>query len=102
MDSVTIEQELSEDKIKLTAAQANVTSAEALLEQAKIARQEYLEGVFKTDESAILSEIAVAEQELRKAKLAYDSSERLVAKGLVKSLQLEADRFAVANAQNQA
>ena len=49
----------------------------------------------------IKSEMAVAEQELRKAKLALQSSQRLVAKGLVKSLQLDADKFAVANAQNQ-
>ncbi len=101
LDSATIEQELSEDRIQVTAAQANVTSAEALLEQAKIARQEYLEGVFKTEESAILSEIAVANQELKKAQLALESSTRLAAKGLIKSLQLDADRFAVVNAQNQ-
>ncbi len=37
----------------------------------------------------------------RKAELAIESSERLVAKGLIKSLQLEADTFAVANAKNQ-
>ncbi len=50
----------------VTAATANVTSAEALVEQAKIAREEYLQGLFKTEESAIQSEIAVAEQELAK------------------------------------
>ncbi len=101
LDSATIEQNLREHKIKVTTAQANVTSAQALVEQAKIARQEYLEGIFKTEESAILSEIAVANQELTKAQLALDSSTRLAAKGLVKELQLEADRFAVANAENQ-
>lgn len=100
LDSSTIVTELREDKIEVTAARANVTSAEALVEQAKIARQEYLEGVFKTEEAAILSEIAVANQELKKNQLALESSTRLVAKGLVKSLQLDADRFAVANAQN--
>ena len=89
----TIEAELREAKIQvITAATANVTSAEALVEQARIAREEYLEGVFKTEESAILSEIAIAEQELRKAQLALESSERLVAKGLVKELQLDADQ----------
>ena len=72
-----------------------------MVEQAKITRQEYLEGVFKTEESTILSEIAVAEQDLRKAKLALESSERLVAKGLVKELQLDADKFAVINAKNR-
>ncbi len=101
LDSSQLEQERKQQRIVLANAEANVTSGEAAVEQAKIAREEYLEGVYMTDEKAIESEIAVAQQELRKAKLAYDSSERLVAKGLVKSLQLQADQFAVANAQNK-
>lgn len=101
LDSSQMEQTLNEDKIRVIAAEANVTTARAQVEQAKIAREEYLEGVYKTEERAILSEKAIAEQELRKAQLALQSSERLVAKGLIKSLQLDADRFAVANARNQ-
>ena len=101
LDSAQLEVELKEDRIEVITAEANVATAAALLEQAEIARQEYLEGVFKTEQKAIESEIAIAEQELRKAQLALGSSERLVAKGLVKSLQLEADQFAVANARNQ-
>ncbi len=101
LDSSQLEQEQKQQRIVLGNAEANVTSGIAAVEQAVIARQEYLEGVYMTDEKAIESEIAVAQQDLRKAKLALDSSERLVAKGLVKSLQLEADQFAVANAQNK-
>ncbi|KAA5538774.1 HlyD family efflux transporter periplasmic adaptor subunit [Roseiconus nitratireducens] len=101
LDSSQLEQELNEDKIEVITAEANVTTAKAAVEQAEIAKQEYLEGVYKTEERAILSEMAVAEQELRKAQLALESTERLVAKGLVNSLQLEADRFAVANAKNK-
>ncbi|TWU06111.1 efflux RND transporter periplasmic adaptor subunit [Stieleria varia] len=101
LDAAALETALKEDKISVIAAEANVTTARAAVEQAKIARQEYLEGVFKTEERAILSEMAVAQQDLRKAQLALGSSQRLVAKGLVKSLQLDADKFAVANARNQ-
>lgn len=101
LDSSNLEIELKEDRIEVITAEANYATAKALVEQAEIAREEYLEGVFKTEERAILSEIAIAEQELRKAQLALGSSERLVAKGLVKSLQLEADNFALANARNQ-
>ncbi|WP_404308576.1 efflux RND transporter periplasmic adaptor subunit [Neorhodopirellula lusitana] len=101
LDSSNLEIELKEDRIEVITAEATYATAKALVEQAKIAREEYLEGVFKTEERAILSEIAIAEQELRKAQLALGSSERLVAKGLVKSLQLEADKFALANARNQ-
>lgn len=101
LDSSNLEVELKEDRIEVITAEAGYATAKALVEQAEIAREEYLEGVFKTEERAILSEIAIAEQELRKAQLALGSSERLVAKGLVKSLQLEADKFALANARNQ-
>ncbi|MCM2370042.1 HlyD family secretion protein [Aporhodopirellula aestuarii] len=101
LDSSNLEMELKEDRIEVITAEANLATAVALLEQAKISRQEYLEGIYETEEKAILSEIAVAEQELRKAQLALQSSERLVAKGLVNALQLEADKFALANTRNQ-
>ncbi len=101
LDSSALEMSLKEKRVVVIGAEANVAAAEALVEQAKIARQEYLEGLYDTDEKLILSEMAIAEQSLRKAQLALNSSERLVAKGLVKALQLEADQFAVANARNQ-
>ncbi|MEM6980349.1 MAG: HlyD family efflux transporter periplasmic adaptor subunit [Planctomycetota bacterium] len=101
LDSSQLEIELKEDRIEVITAEAHMATAVALLEQAQIAREEYLKGVYKTEEKAVLSEIAVAQQEMRKAQLALNSSERLVAKGLVKSLQLEADQFALENARNQ-
>ena len=97
LDSSTLETALNEKRIVVISAEAAVAAAEALVEQAKITRQEYLEGLFQTEESLIQSEMAIAEQNLRKAQLALESTQRLVAKGLVKSLQLEADQFAVAN-----
>ena len=91
---------LRDKRIVVIGAEATVAAAEAAVEQAKIAREEYLEGLFETEERAIQSEMAIAEQDLRKAQLALQSSERLVARGLVKSLQLEADQFAGANSRN--
>lgn len=101
LDDSALKTALREKRIVVIGAEAQVAAAEAAVEQAKIARQEYLEGLFETEERAIQSEMAIAEQELRKAQLALQSSERLVARGLVKSLQLEADQFAVANSRNQ-
>src|SRR5690606_6060653 len=91
---------LRDKRIVVIGAEATVAAAEAAVEQAKISREEYLEGLFETEERAIQSEMAIAEQDLRKAQLALQSTERLVARGLVKSLQLEADQFAVANSRN--
>jgi multidrug resistance efflux pump len=101
LDASELELRKKEQKIQVITATAQVTTAEAVVKQAEIAREEYLQGVFVTEEKTILSEMAISEQNLLKAKLAIQSSERLVAKGLVKSLQLDADRFAVSNAQNK-
>ncbi len=101
IDSSELELQLKEKRIRVISAEAAVTTAEANVEQAKIARQEYLDGVYQTQRKEILGDQAIAEQDLRKNQLVSESSERLVAKGLLKSLQLEADRYAVANAQNR-
>ena len=100
LDDSTWKQALRDKRIVVIGAEAQVAAAEAAVEQAKISRQEYLEGLFETEERAIQSEMALAEQGLRKAQLELQSTERLVARGLVKSLQLEADQFAVANNRN--
>lgn len=101
LDQSKLENDLQQQRIAANAAAARVIGSEGLLQQATIARLEYLEGTYQTEEKTILSEIAVAEQESRKSQLAEASTRRLVAKGLVKSLQLQADTYAVANARNQ-
>ncbi|WP_164102216.1 efflux RND transporter periplasmic adaptor subunit [Candidatus Laterigemmans baculatus] len=100
LDSSQLETELKQQKIIVSNAQAALSSAEATVKQATIARQEYLQGTYTTEEKAIESEIAVAEQELRKAQLNLRSTERMVAKGLVNSLQMTGDQFGVVNAQS--
>lgn len=101
LDTSQLELELKEQKIEVITAEALVSTAKALLEQATIAKTEYLEGIFKTEERAIESEIQIAEQDRNRAKLALGSTARLVAKGLVKELQMDADRYALANANTQ-
>ena len=101
LDSAELELNLKEQKIQVITAESRLATAEAKLEQAKIARQEYLEGVYKTDEKAILAEKARAQQELRQAQLESRSSLRLVAKGVLNELALQANEFAVADAQNK-
>ena len=101
LDSSELELRLKEQKIQVITENARVATAKALVEQAVISKQEYLEGVFMTEEKSLLSEEAIANQNLQKAELALQSSVRLVGKGLMKSLQLEADKYALVNAQNQ-
>ena len=101
LDSSELELRLKEQKIQVITAEARLATSLANVEQAKISREEYLEGVYKTAEKEIFSLKAVAEQKLRIARLNSQSSERLVAKGLLNALTLEANQFSVADAQNQ-
>ncbi len=101
LDSSTFEQDLIQQQIVCNTSQAAVIQAENTLAAAEIARLEYLEGSFRQEEQTILSEIFVAEENLRRAQLAYQSTERLAAKGIVTALQLEGDQFAVEKAKNE-
>ncbi len=100
LDATALDNELKTQRIAVSSAEAAVISSEATVRTAEIALQEYLEGTYLSERKAILSEIAVAEQELRKAELNLDSARRLAAKGMLKGLQIEAEEFSVANAKN--
>ncbi len=100
LDSSAFEDELAAQRITVGNNEALVISSEAAVKQAEISRQEYLDGTYLTERKAILSEIALAQQALRTAELSLSSAERLAAKGTLKSLQIEAEQFAVANARN--
>ena len=100
-DSSSLERELVQQQIVCNTSQASVIQAENTLAAAEISKLEYLEGSFRQEEQTILSEIFVAEENLRRAQLAFQSTERLAAKGIVTSLQLEGDQFAVDKAKNE-
>ena len=100
LDASAFEDELTTQRIAVSGAEATVISSDALVRTAEIALQEYLEGTYLSERKTLLSEIALSEQNLRKAELNLASAERMAAKGLLKSLQIEAENFAVANTKN--
>ena len=101
LDTSELELREKEQRIQVITEEARVATATAKVEQANIAKEEYLQGIFETQKAALESEIQVALQNQTKAKLSLQASERLVAKGLIKDLQLQADRYALANASTQ-
>ena len=101
LDSSSLEQEALAQEINVNSSKAAVVQAEAELEKAKIARIEYLEGTYLQERQIILSEIFVAEEDLRRAEQYLQYSRRLAAKGYVTTLQLEADAFAVEKAKGE-
>ncbi len=100
LDASALDQEAKNQRILVSAAESNVISGDASVSKAEIARQEYLEGTYLTERQVIQSEISVAQQNLRKAELSLQSAERLAAKGTLKPLQIEAEEYAVENAQS--
>ena len=101
LDTSQLELKLKEQRIQVITKEAQVATAEALLKQAEISKKEYLQGIFVTEERAIESEIQIAKQTMTRSTLSLHSTQRLVAKGLVKKLQMQADEYAVANAKTQ-
>lgn len=101
LDSTALEQELVQQQIVCNTKKAAMINAENLFEAAKIAKQEYVEGTFHQEQQTILSEILIAEENLRKAREYVDYSERLAARGYVTAQQLEGDAFAVEKARTE-
>jgi len=99
LDSSGLEQDAKNQRIVVSTVESTLISSEAAVSKAAIAKQEYLEGTYQTEQKTILSEIALAQQGLRKAELSLQSGERLAAKGTLKALQIESEQFAVQNAQ---
>lgn len=99
LDSTALDQEQIQQQIACNTSEALAIQSQNMYEAAKIAKTEYIEATFKQEEQLVLSEVFVAEQAMRTAKSAYDSSFRLALRGIVTSLQLEGDKFAMDKAR---
>ncbi len=100
LDASTLEKERTAQQIVCNTSEALLIQSTNLHETAKIALQEYVNGTFVSSEQTILSEIFVAEENLRRAEGYLKYSEELAARNFYTTLQLEADRFAVEKAKN--
>lgn len=101
LDSSAMDQEVVEQQIKCNSSQAQMIEARNKFEAAKIALEEYTEGIYVQDLEQIKSEIFVAEENLRRAREYVVYSQRLAARGYVTSQQLEGDEFAVEQAATE-
>ena len=95
LDQSKIEDKILQQRIVYETALANKITAESDVAVAEISITEYLEGSYREERSLVEKEIFEAEQSLRKTELSYDSAMRLTAKGVLKGLQLEGEKFAV-------
>ena len=99
-DSSALEQEANRQRIAVNTAEAIMIQAKALYDTAKISKDEYVEGTYNEIRKMIENEIFVAEENLKKAQLSFDSIKRQVARGTLTELQLDGEQFRVQAAQN--
>ena len=93
LDGNEMEKKVDDANINYHNARADMITAEADVSVAEKSIDEYLEATFKEERGTILQEIFDAEQAVKQAELAHRSTTRLAAKGLIKSLQLQGDKF---------
>lgn len=101
LDSASLQEELTTQKISYNSAKAVLVEAQNLYETAVIAKREYEEGTYLQERQVIESEVFVAEENRNRAKEYYEYSKKLAAKGYVNELQLEADSFAVEKSEKE-
>ncbi len=100
LDSSALHDQLITQRIAVASAQALLISSEAAVRTAEISLQEYLEGTYQADRTAILGQIDLAKQQLLTSELKLASAERLEEKGLLQPTQVQAEVFANSNAKD--
>jgi len=99
LDSSALENDALKQKSVVEIARAAKIQAESDHENAVKAYDEYEWGKYKIDEAQIRADLAVAEENQRRADDTVRYSKQLLEKGYITKLQLEADNFAAEKAK---
>lgn len=99
LDDSALQKDLLTQRIDVHQAKAALVQAEADVEAAKLAMDEYLSGSYRQDLEQLEGAVFVARENLRRAEEYHDYSKKLAVKGYVSETQLEADAFAVEKSQ---
>ena len=101
LDDASLQKDLLRQRISVHQSKATLVKANADVEAATLALQEYLSGSFRENEEQLESAEFVAKENLRRAQEYLVYSKKLAAKGYVSEAQLEADQFAVEKARKE-
>ncbi len=99
LDDSLIEENITRQQITVERAIANQIIAKSEVDVAVTNIEEYKNGTYLEERSAIEKEIFDAEERVKKSQLAYESAERMASKGMFGTLQLEGEQFAVESAR---
>ncbi len=100
LDSSSLGLEENSQKILVSNRESLLAQAENALRAAEIAKTEYLEGLYVSQEKLVLTEKMVAEQALKTAEQGVKSAQSLFEKNIITGLQLQAAEVALQNAEN--
>jgi len=98
LDDSALQTELLQQDIVCNNSHSLLIEAQADVEAAGLALEEYGSGTFKQEKEQLESAEFVAQENLRRAEEYLRYSEQLAERGYVSEVQLEADRFAVEKA----
>ena len=99
LDASALEDQINSQRIAYEKARSAMIQAEKDYAVAKIAVQEYLEGIYLKELQDAEALITIALENQRSAENALEHSQRMFRKGYISSLELEGQQFAVERAK---
>ena len=99
LDSSQLEDSKVKQQITCNSSDAAVIQAQSNFDTSEIARKEYTEGTFKENKLSMENKIFSAKEALRQAEQNLEYSKRLLAKGYVTKLEVEAHEYGVKKAE---
>lgn len=100
LDSSALDSDRLGKLIDVATAEANVIKAKTALSNAVLAKEEYILGTYVQTEKSLSADLAVANEDLRRAEEYVGYSKILKSKGYITGAQLQGDIFAVDKARN--
>ena len=99
LDDAALQTELVQQQITCSGSESQAIEAEAAMQSAGLALNEYEEGTFREQQETMESALVVASENQRRAEEYLAYSQKLAERGYVSQVQLDADRFAVEKAR---
>src|SRR5205823_12708077 len=100
LDSSSLQLEENGQKILVSTRESQLAQAQNSLKAAEIAKTEYLEGLYVSQEKLIKTQLLLAEQNLATAEQGLKAAKARFEKYIITGLQLESAQVAVDNAKN--
>lgn len=99
LDAATIEDQVAAQQILYERAQSTLFQAEQAVSTAKIAVEEYINGIYIQEKKTLEANVTVARQNLKNAQDSLEHAEKMFRKGFVTALERDSKEQGVQRAQ---